>query len=202
MVELNDNLMFSQGGRRCCFHLPDDPTRCIKTLSEAGDPSARKREAIWYKKLRPASHFDDNLRERVAFKQLESYGDAVWTHFPKCYGMQETNRGRGIVMDLICDQDGSISKTVRQYIQEQGITSELRGAVDEFFDFLLTNRIVTRDILDHNLVVSNSAGSLRLVMIDGFGCSEWIPVSVWLPWIGQRKVCRKIDRFKKRYGFL
>jgi hypothetical protein len=201
MIELNDNLIFAEGGRRYCFVHPDDSGKCVKTLSPNGDPKKRKREAPWYKKLRPLSMFDDNARELKSFEELARKGEAVWSHFPRCYGIQPTSRGDGIVTDLIRDADGEISKTVRQHVKAYGKTPELVAALDDFFDLFRTHRIITRDILDHNLVVQVGEQKLTIFMIDGFGSTEIIPFSQWNPQLGRKKVGRKISRFKGRYEF-
>lgn len=202
MIELNDDLLFAEGGRRYCFVHPDDPNKCVKTLSENGDPIRRRKESKWFKRLRPLSKFDDNLRELESFHELLRHHEVVWNHFPRCYGIQSTNRGDGIVTDLIRDKDGLVSKTVRQYIKAFGKTDPLREALDQFFDCLQQECVVTRDILDHNIVAQVRPDGLRIVIIDGFGSSEVIPFSLWFQSIGQRKVARKIERCRKRYGFV
>jgi len=201
MIELNDELMFAQGGRRYCFFHPEFHDRCVKTLAPAGDPLTRKREAAWYKRLRPLAKFNDNLRELASFQELSRRGEVVWDHFPRCFGIHATTRGDGIVTDLIRDVDRAISITVRHYVRKNGKTPELQSALDLFFKFLLSHHIITRDILDHNLVVQIRPDGLRIVMIDGFGSSEWIPFSTWSKALGRRKILRKMDRFKNRYGF-
>lgn len=224
MIELTDELIFAEGGRRYCFVHPDDPEKCVKVLSPNGDPLKRRREAVWYKKLRPLAMFDDNKRELKSFQELAKKGEAVWSHFPRCYGIYPTNRGDGIVTDLIRDADGKVSKTVRQYVKAHGKTPELFAALEEFFDLFRASTIVTRDILDHNLVVQHvfapqvhseeqqdscsavpeteisPSQTLRIYMIDGFGSSEVLPFSSWFPKVGRKKVERKIMRCRKRYG--
>ena len=225
MIELSDDLIFAEGGRRYCFVHPDDPGKCIKTLSPNGDPKKRRTSAPWYKKLRPLSMFDDNHRELKSFNELAKKGEAVWAHFPRCYGIQETSRGPGIVTDLIRDGSGAISKTVRQYVAAYGKTPELLAALEDFFNFLRKNNVITRDVLDHNLVVQSvhspkcSTGgqndnessvpktenlkpnTLIIYMIDGFGSSEIVPASVFLPMLGRKKIERKTARFIGRYAF-
>jgi hypothetical protein len=39
-------------------------------------------------------------------------------------------------------------------------------------------------------------------MIDGFGSSEIVPFSQWVPMLGRKKVNRKITRFAKRYNLM
>lgn len=102
--------------------------------------------------------------------------------------------------DLIRDADGQVSKTVRDYIKASGKTPELQAALEDFFELFREQRLVTRDILHHNLVVQMGAEKITIYMIDGFGSSELLPVSSWLPFVGARKVEHKIDKFNARYG--
>ncbi len=201
VIELHDDLIFAGGGRRHCFLHPVDSGWCIKTLSERGDPAARRRSAVWYKRPRPLSMFDDNLRELESFHELEKLGEEVWEHFPRCFGMHPTTRGRGIVTQLIRDEDGSVSQNLRDYVKEHGKTMALRAALEPFFALLRCRVVLTRDILDHNLVVRTHADELTIFMIDGFGSSDAFPFSSWSKRIGLRKVNRKIRKFCHRYGF-
>ena len=161
MIQLTDDLIFAEGGRRYCFVHPDDSNKCIKTLSPNGDPRKRKNEAVWYKKLRPLSVFDDNKRELKSFRELEKKGEIVWNHFPRCYGIQPTSRGDGMVTDLIRDADGNVSKTVRQYVKAIGKTPEMLDALDEFFN-LFSEFVVT-------IFLIGRAGC-RLDAIEDFVC--------------------------------
>lgn len=201
MILLSNELIFAEGGRRYCFVHPDDPARCIKTLSKNGDPAKRRAEAVWYKRLRSLASFDDNIRELESFHQLDRHYEAVWDHFPRYYGIQPTTRGDGIVTDLIRDESGDVSKTVRQYVKTFGKTDELLAALDKFFNVLAGDHVVTRDILDHNIVVEETSAGLRIVMIDGFGSSEVLPFSRWFKSVAKKKVARKIERCRARYGF-
>jgi hypothetical protein len=201
LTELSDELIFAYGGRRICFIHPADSSRCIKTFGINGDPHKRRQEAVWYKKIRPLYYFDDNRREWVSFQQLMKYAAEVWNYFPRCYGLELTDRGLGIVTDLIRDNDGQISKMLADYAAEYGKSLELLAALEEFYELLRRHTIITRDILDHNLVVQNRSDGLRIVMIDGFGSSEIFPLSSWFPLLGKKKVERKIERFKLRYEF-
>ncbi|QHI68090.1 YrbL family protein [Tichowtungia aerotolerans] len=201
MIVLNDGLVFARGGRRVCYVHPDDASKCIKVLGPNGDPVKRREATPWYKRLRPLSMFDDNLRELKSFKVLEKHTDSVWNHFPRCYGISGTNCGPGIVTDLVRNADGSVPLTVQQYVAENGKTTELFAALETFFFLLRSEVVITRDILDHNIIVRDQGAGLVVVMIDGFGSSEVIPLSNWIKWFGIKKVERKIQRFKERYGF-
>lgn len=201
MLELTDDLIFAKGGRRVCYVHPYDSGKCVKILGPNGDPCKRRRKAPWYKKLRPLAMFDDNRREVKSFKVLERHGSAVWDHFPRCYGIEETCCGPGMVTDLIRNEDDCVSLTVHEYILKNGQTPELQSALNEFFEFLKREVVITRDILDHNMIVREASSGLTIMMIDGFGSSESIPFSIWFKPLGVQKVERKIKRFRDRYDF-
>ena len=68
MINLNDVTPFAQGGNRMCFDHPEIIDRCLKVSFE-GQSEKVKKNAAWYKKLRSAESFDDNLREQSAYQQ-------------------------------------------------------------------------------------------------------------------------------------
>ncbi len=145
MIKLNDDLIFAKGRRRTCFVHPDDSSRYVKTLRTDGDPDRRRREAGYYKRLRPLSMFDDNLRELESFRVLDQHDESVWNHFPRRYGIHSTSRGDGIVTDLIWDENREVSKTVWQYVVAHGKTIELQQASTEGLF-----RFITRSATDYS----------------------------------------------------
>jgi len=200
MLELKDDLKFAQGGRRYCYVHPDDPSKCIKVLKPRGDPARRRQRSPWYKKLRSLASFDDNLRELAAFEKMSAHDSSIWEFFPKCYGMHSTNLGQGIVTDLVRDANGEISLTLREYIKQHGTSSDLLQALDRFYAKLIEERVMTRDLLDHNLVVNMQSERMTILLIDGFGSSDFL--SGWIAKLlpQKQKVLRKVKRFRQRYG--
>ena len=79
----------------------------------------------------------------------------------------------------------------------------LEEGLSEFKLWLRQELIVTRDLLPHNIiVVRESTEHCRLMIVDGLGNSEWIPVSTWFRSFARRKVERKIAKFNGRVGIL
>lgn len=155
---------------------------------------------MWYRRLRPLGCFDDNVRELRAFHRYARKQDQIWDHFPRCYGAESTDHGSGIVTDLIRDGDGAISRTLRCYLKEHGKTEALIAGLRDFYRVLRVHRLITRDILDHNLVVRTVNERVAVYMIDGIGSSEFVPVVDWFRVLSLAKIERKIKRFKDRYG--
>jgi hypothetical protein len=74
------------------------------------------------------------------------------------------------------------------------------NALDAFSDKLIEQQVVTRDILDHNLVVKVESAGLRIILIDSFGSMDFLPSKVTAIFSSRRKVRRKIQRFRVRYS--
>ena len=87
MIDLNGVTPFAEGGNRRCFVHPNNPNRCLKVI-HSGLLETIIKNKPWYKKLRSAESFDDNLRERDAYNQkaLRNDNSETWKHLAKWYG--------------------------------------------------------------------------------------------------------------------
>ena len=191
---------FATGGHRLCFRHPHDPWLCIK-VNRDGLDRALWLGAPWYKRLfRTIRSFNDNWCEYLAFQQpaIQSERKGVQRHIPHCYGWQDTDLGPGLVTDFFGDQDGLPSPTLDQYLQDNAGLEGIRDAIVEFNNFLLTSRVITKNILPHNLLVVSEAGCRsRLVLIDGFGCLSILPVAR-CSWLSYRYVARRLQKMELR----
>jgi hypothetical protein len=114
--------------------------------------------------------------------------------------MAASDLGPGLVLDLVRDHDGGISRSIRELITTGYDLSKLRASFDGFGRFLSEHLILTRSLLDHNLVVEMRAdGPGRIFLIDGFGDPAWLPLSSWFPALGRAKVARRIDEAWRRF---
>ena len=190
---------FGIGGRRWCFVHPLDPGKCIKVLR-----TDERRTVRHKKRIVPASwrrEYDNNAHEKRILEDLETrVGPAMAEHLPRCYGVAPTDLGPGLVLDLIRDDDGGISRSIRELITIGHELSSLRKSFDDFGRFLAQHLILTRNLLDHNLVVEMKAGRpQRIVLIDGFGDPAWLPVSRWVPALGRAKVAKRLAEAWQRF---
>lgn len=195
-IILKDEEILFRGGNRLCFVHPDDHNIILKVVTPEKKPDARRKAAPLYKKFRPLSAFDINLKELNAFERLGTKGDKVWRHFPRCFGIVETDLGDALCQELIREEDGSISKTLGSYLNEKRVTGEMRRAVEEFLLFLLNNMIVVRDLRTENLIVRKKTGDLCIYMIDGIGDSDFIPIADISNSWAKYKIKRKLNKFR------
>jgi hypothetical protein len=184
---------FSFGGNRVCYVDPRDITRCIKLDRSDRTPADRRRRRKFPFNLRPLSSFDDNREEYRAFRDIQTRHDEEMSrHLPRCHGWVETDLGRGLVTDLVRDDEGRVSETLETIVWRDGFNAELRKAVGELERFWITNGILSRALLPHNVVVKRATdGSSRLVVIDGLGSPALVPIAKWFKPLAIRKARRK-----------
>lgn len=199
MLKLEGLVPFGVGGRRLCFVHPHEPKKCVKVLR------TDERRTVRHKKRIIPAHwrreYNNNTHEMRILEALEKrIGPKMASHLPRSYGMVPTDMGPGLVLDLVRDSDGPISRSIRELITVGYDLSKLRDSFDEFGRFLSENLVLTRNLLDHNLVVEmhgDKAGPMYL--IDGFGDPAWIPFSRWIPSLGHAKVQKRLDEAWKRF---
>lgn len=186
---------FSGGGNRLCFVHPGDPGRCIKVLRPDRSPAKKRREQPFPKNLKPLSAFDENEQEIRVFRRIDRYiGDAAYAYIPHFYGLVKTNLGPGVCSELIRDEDGGISITLKQYLWTHGRTTEIEQALDRFRAGWLALGMPSRHLLLHNIIVEcRQQQPYRLVVIDGLGWPG-LPLPYWVPPLARKKAAKRLNR--------
>lgn len=193
MLKLDGLDPFGIGGRRLCFVHPHDPNRCVKVLRRDERRTTRitsKRRIIPNRFRREYNNNDHEQKELEALHRRIS--DAMREHLPKSYGIEPTDMGPGLVLDLVRDDNGSIARSLRELITKKHPPSEFKPAFDEFSAFLLKHVILTRGLHDHNLVAQRRGDGWRLYLIDGLGDPAWLPLSRWVAAISRRRIRKRI----------
>ena len=200
-IRLSDCKPFGIGGRRACYVHPHEPRFCIKVLRQDNDRTVRiKKSASWIP-ARLRREYDNNQDERDTLNVLQKkVGPQLREHFPWCHGEIDTDLGRGLVLDLVRDYDGRISYSLREHITRGLSLEEVRPAFERFGDFLIKHRILTRAILDHNIVIK-SIDKIRwqCYLIDGVGENAWISLKGWIPTLARKAVKKKLNQAWTRF---
>ena len=166
-----------KGKERACFIHPEDPRQAIK---------------IPYGKV-----FDQTLREIRFYRYLKQRGIEHCDHIPRYYGLCDTNLGRGIVVDLIRNYDGEISRPLSWYLAQGVPIEEFDTYLEEMKQSFLQNLIIFNQNMGiGNLLVQKSSTSkARLVAIDGLGDVVRIEWLNHFPFLVRRKIERRWKRF-------
>ncbi len=190
MINLRGKKPFAEGGNRICYVHPEDKSMCLK-ISKPEVIEKTIANAPWYKKLRAKESFDDNLREERAYRQkaIKKNPQKIWRHLAKWYEFVETSEGLASCTELITN-NGKIALNLEEYLFTNGRTLEIDEALKEFETFLKQTKLLTKNIIPHNLAVKENASGLTLKIIDGLGSMSFIP----LPEISNTFANRYIER--------
>ena len=193
MINLQGVRPFAEGGNRICYVHPDDKNLCLKITK----PEVVKKmhsNAPWYKKLRSEKSFDDNFREEVAYRQraIKKNPQKIWRHLAKWYDFVETSQGLASCTELIKNND-KVALNLEEYLFSKGRTPEIDQALLEFETFLKETKLLTKNIIPHNLAVKEDNSGLILKIIDGLGCMSFIPLPEISNTFAERYIKRRIE---------
>jgi hypothetical protein len=169
-----------KGRERACYVHPEDPRLAIKM--PMGEVS------------------DQTERDLKFYGKLKKRGIKGIPHVPDFHGLCDTNLGRGIVVDLIRNYDGEISRPLNWYLA-QGVPIE---EFDQFLQELKQSFLQNLIIFNHDMTIGNllfqktSTASARLVAIDGLGDVVAIDWLDRFPLLVRRKINRRWKCFMAR----
>jgi hypothetical protein len=198
-LQLSDQVPFARGGNRACYVHPEDAHLCVKVALSGKTAAEKRRAAGFFKRLRPLVYYDDNRREWATYERLSRRAEErTWEHLAKPWALVATDCGPAVATELIRDFDGQISSDLKAILRAGGRTASFQAALDDLEDYLRRTGLPTRDLLLHNLVGQklDPAGRLRMVIIDGFGNSDFLPLAYWSRRWARLKVERKIAKFR------
>jgi hypothetical protein len=169
-----------KGRERACYVHPEDPRLAIKM--PMGEVS------------------DQTQRDLKFYRTLKKRGIKGIPHVPDYHGLCETNLGRGIVVDLVRNYDGEISRPLNWYLA-QGVPIE---EFDQFLQELKQSFLQNLIIFNHDMTIGNllfqktSTASAQLVAIDGLGDVVAIDWLDHFPFLVRGKINRRWKRFMAR----
>ena len=171
----------ARGKERSCYLDPRDPGRIIK-ISTGDEDTQSRREIVFYQDLMKRRDFD-------------------YSHLPRFFGVIETNLGRGLVLELICDADGEVSRSLQWYLENGISLAEAESLLHDLKKYLLDNLVIfNHDLFSGNLLLQKPADAEpRLVMIDGLGDVVSIPWLNRFPFHVRAKIERRWKRLMTRF---
>ena len=198
MISLEEVKPFAEGGNRVCYIHPDNKNLCLK-ISKSEVVKKIRSNTPWYKKLRSEKSFDDNYREERAYQQraIKKNPQKIWKHLAKWYEFVETSKGLASCTELITNND-KIALNLEEYLFSKGRTKEIDKALKEFEIFLKETKLLTKNIIPHNLAVKEDDYGLTLKIIDGLGSMSFIPLPEISNALANRYIKRRIELMYSR----
>lgn len=176
-LTLNEKHYLASGGNRHFYLHPKNKRLGIKVNKDIKEKNRNKTEEIFFQKY-PCLNF-----------------------LPYCYGIVDTNYGSGLVVDLIFDFNGDISKSLQYYLDSGEFSLE---KVNEYIN-ALEEKITKSGILIHDdglqniLMKKDFDGSFTPYLVDGFGprstkIDDWLKFAI--PQIARKKSLVVLKKMK------
>lgn len=176
-LSLPPRLFVAEGTDRKCFRHPDDENRCIKVLHPGKNARRFWQELRYYRRLQ---------QRKVDFQHL--------THYR---GLVETDQGPGAIFDLVLDDDGRVSRSLRHYLEldDAGFNAWIIAEIERLKQYFYDYWIVFHDLNPGNILVRRLGyDEYSLVVIDGVGHNHLFPLASYSAGFARRKTARVWNR--------
>lgn len=179
LITLNDSLLIGEGGSRNCYVHPDDENLCIKTIKKKSDQRSVDREVGYFKRMK---------KREQSFKMIAKYYHSV-----------QTSEGRGEVYELVRDYNGEISKDLKYYLdlKDKNINQKIIKLIEDLRVYLKNENIRFSDLCSHNVLLKKvDENNYEMVVIDGIGDNNQIPLLEYVSFLGIKRSMRKWEKFR------
>lgn len=182
-VNCDLGVMIGKGAEKKCYLNRNDPSRCLK-LSKIGKSVQIRREIDYLYLLKKK-----NLSLSFVPKFYEGFRTSMYIGCEQeCFLSKE----RGGICEFVISLSDYIEKGYGEIDQIKELLNSLKKE-------MLDNNVICCDLHGGNvLVVKKEQEPLKLVVIDGFGAPEFIPICKYIKWFGRIKIERQWKKFEKR----
>lgn len=180
MIDLSQAHLLGKGSSRACYLHPYDDSKCVKvTFLDRRDITSEEMK-----------HYRRFMKRGIS-----------WDMLARAYGYVSTNYGEGAVFSLARDFTGEISRSFDYYLRPDGehllSGEELLNALNAFRIYLFRERIVVRELKADNLIYQRlSLREGKLILIDGVGNNEFLPVANYSVRFAWKTLNRKWNKFE------
>lgn len=201
MLSLANQPPLAIGNLRAIHQHPQHADWLIKTLRP--EAVARRFEAPgrWLKRLPRARQYTGFVRELKEYAALVARApQGGIAPVARILGIVETDLGLGLVSEKIVDADGALAPSLHAiYRRNGGATEWTDAALDTLLEELLRFNVIVGDLHASNIVHGRDSrgGAPRLLLVDGFGEKNFVPLNSMSRWLNQRNTRRVYRRLRK-----
>lgn len=184
VVQLNSQDLIGEGVYQKCYTHPAMVNLCIK-IEKPSAPDTRLINEIKHWK-------------RISKKRIDA-NDSLF--FSKYYGTVETNLGIGHIYDLIVDEHThEVSRTLEHYLltPTEGINDDmLKIGWNRLLQLMVKYKVIANDLRAKNICCKRLHDKgVELVLIDGVGHRDFIPLVNHIQFLARRKIERRLIKHK------
>ncbi|SFR59507.1 PhoP regulatory network protein YrbL [Yoonia tamlensis] len=192
MIDLSTQTALAYGGHQVIFRHPDFDDRVIKV--------ARKRIPRSWHFGRNKSRYGplrDWHRTTNEYISMLSKTGAHCPRIPRQYGFEETSMGPAMICELFSGPGNTLAPTLGDMICQShtdiGFLDEIRDDLTAMFDDLIAAGIEFEDLNPRNIVVTQNAQRVRLVIVDGLGSPALFPLTTFGARIFKKVMTKRRD---------
>lgn len=170
--------LIGQGSERTCYHSPENPAYVIK--------------------LSPKNRAKQTKRELSYFRFLKKHG-VPFTHLPAFGGVVKVEGYIGFEQEAVLNADGSLAENLEEYFKKHSTDSiPLKALLADLYAYMYEYNILPCDLNVTNVLVQFTKDGPKLILVDGIGNTDFIPLALYCKWWGRKKIARKWPRFLKK----
>lgn len=186
MIDLDQSLLLGKGFHKACYQHPTDPDLCVKiVINQAIDATKQFKRELKHNLA---------LQKRFGKKAVKGLS---------CYlGTVETNLGTGYLFELVLDDDGKVSKSLADYLENKEFVAynyaQIQADLNILKQRLLDQSIIPMTIYPYNLLYRRKKEQeFELIIIDDIGTASFIPLEYYSKGFADSRIKRKWERFLK-----
>lgn len=170
------------GSERKCYIKAFDPCRCLKVSKRQNS--------------------DQTVREIKYFEYLQKRGIEA-SFVPKFYGAFETDDYIGYEQEcfLIKENGGTYDDVLtfdRYILNNPNEIKKIKIELMVLKSEMINKNIICSDLSASNVLKVRMGENNKIVVIDGYGPSELLPLCQYVKFLGKMKMERQWDKFEKR----
>ena len=119
---------------------------------------------------------------------------------PHLRGLALSPGGLVQLVEHLRDAEGRTAPTLAALLKAGPLPGDMVAQLDHLAAELHAFRIPVTDIEAHNVVHETRRGRDRLVLVDGFGSRNWVPLRRWIPVLGARRLDRELGKLARACG--
>lgn len=191
-LRLSEQQPFAHGRERLVFRHPHIPFVAVKVIRPEHSDLKRESAGLFRRHSRQ-QHYTVFLRELGEYLALRARAPHGGLPLPMIMGLVETDMGLGLVTELLEMASGKMAPTLRQLLSAGADPAALQAPLKDFEQALLAYEVVVNDVSLDNIMATGAHQASRLVLVDGFGDKNLIPL---------RSLSRRANAFNTRRRFL
>ncbi len=189
-MTLSDRSPIASGTLRRVYPHPHAPDRLIKVIRPEVIERRWGKGSAWYKRWRRVGRFVAVQREVEEYLACHHRTGKRLPFVQQVFGFEETDLGLGFVTEALRDRNGDIAPSLGAIVRAGRYDAGVRAAFERFAQDFETSDVVIGDFSADNIVLAwDETHGERFVLVDGLGCSTFIPLKAW---------CGAANRWSKR----